>query len=489
MRSLVEGALVVAAALAVSACSTVGPDHRRPEFEAPAAFQNAGPWKAAAPADLIARGDWWQVFQDPVLNDLQARAKQRSPTLAAYAARVDQARAIAGIAGSFQFPEVAIGAVAGRYRASENRPDQPEKRAGNRAYESSVYRVPLTVGYELDLWGRVRRQTEAARARADASRAEYQTVALTLESEIATQYIRLRQTGEERRLLDRNIVLQRRARDLVVARRNGGLASELDVARIEAELSLTESAAEDARRRHDDLELALSTLVGEMPEGFRIPDAPFVAVQPAIPVGLPAELLERRPDVAEAERTLAARNAEIGVSKAAYFPAIRLTGAFGFESDELSQFLNQDSLIWSLGASLFQPVFNAGRIGFDVDRAKAAHAEAVAHYRGRLLRAFREVESALASLRALEEQSRLQTRAREHAGKAVHLAEARYRAGLVVVLEVIDAQRAQLRADREALAVQGNQLVTTISLVKALGGGWSARPVVVTRISAARPSP
>ena len=481
MRTIVPGV-----ALVLGACGSVGTDHRRPDVETPAAFQNTGPWKTAAPAELIARGEWWSVFNDPVLDDLQARAKRRNPTLAAYAARVDQARAIAGIAGSFQYPEVAIGGTVGRYRASENRPDQPEKRPGNRAYESNAYRVPLTVGYELDLWGRVRRLTEAARARADASLAEYQTAALTLESEIAIQYIRLRQTGEERRLLDKNLALQRKARDLVVVRRKGGLANELDVARIEAEVSLTESAAEDARRRYDDLELALSTLIGELPEAFRVPDGPFAMTPPAVPVGLPADLMERRPDVAEAERTLAARNAEIGVSKAAYFPAIRLTGSLGFESDELSQFLNQDSLIWSLGASLFQPVFNAGRIGFDVERAKAAHAEAVANYRGRLLRAFREVESTLASLRTLDDQARFQAQARDHAGKAVRIADARYRVGLVIVLEVIDAQRASLRAEREALAVQGNQLVTTVSLVKALGGGWAARAPAAVHSAAAR---
>lgn len=479
--------VVVFVAVLATSCAPIGTDHRRPEIPTPAAFEATGPWRVAAPADLIARGDWWRVFDDPVLDDLETRARAHSPTLAAYAARVDQARAIAGIAGSFQLPEVAVGAGVGRYRASENRPDQPEKRAGNREYESNVFRVPLTVGYELDLWGRVRRQTEAARARADASLAEYQTVALTLESEIAVQYVRLRQTGEERRLLDRAIGLQRRARDLVAARRKGGLASELDVARVEAELALTESAAEDARRRYDDLGLALSTLVGELPEGFRVADGPFALVPPAIPVGLPADLLERRPDIAEAERALAARNAEVGVSKAAYFPAIRLTGALGFESDELSQFLKQDSLVWSLGASLFQPVFNAGRIGFDVERAKAAHAEAAAHYRGRLLRAFREVESSLAALRSLDEQHRHQEQAREHAAKSVRLADARYRAGLVAVLEVIDAQRASLRAEREALAVQGQRLVTTVSLVKALGGGWAARQGPVVRTAVAPP--
>jgi multidrug efflux system outer membrane protein len=434
-----------------------------------------GPWKEATPGSLIARGDWWTVFNDPVLDDLEKRARAGSPTLRAYAARVDQARAVAGIAGSFRSPEVGVGAVAGRYRASGNRPDQPNKLALNKAYESDAFRVPLVAAYEVDVWGRVRRITESATARADASVAEYQTVALTLEGEIAATYFRLRQVDEERRILTQNIVLQRRARDLVAVRKEGGLASELDLSRVETELALTQAGAEDAARRRDDLQLALGLLVGADTGSIRLAESTFMATPPAIPVGLPSELLERRPDVAAAEKGLIARNAEIGVAKTAYYPSIKLTGAVGYESYDLSKLIQPDSLIWNLAGSVFQPVFNGGRIGFDVDRATAAYEEGVALYQGQLLRAFREVEGSLAALRNLDAQAKFQAIARQQASRSVQLAEIRYRAGLVNVLEVIDAQRTALRAEREALAVTGDQFASTISLVKSLGGGWEGR--------------
>lgn len=467
--------LIMLAVAVLSACATVGEDYVKPAVRVPDAFEHNGPWKEAAPGDLRSRGEWWRLFVDPTLDDLEARAIANSPTLAAYAARVDQARAVAGIAGSFASPEVVAGVGAGRFRASENRPDQPEKRPGNRAYESGAYRVPLSVSYELDLWGRVRRLTESARARADASLDEYKAAQLTVEAEVAHVYFRVRQADEEMRLLEENISLQRRAHGIIVARRKAGIASELDLARADAELALTEAAADDAGRRRTDLLLALATLVGEWPEGFSVAPRRFDIEPPPIPVGLPSELLERRPDVAHAERTLAARNAEIGVARAAYFPAIRLTAAAGFESGELTDLIKADSFVWSLGASLFQPIFNGGRIGFDVDRARAAHAEAIALYRARLLNAFREVEASLAALGALERQWQHQQAARESASKVVRLADARYRGGLVAALEVIDAQRTQLRADREALAVRTNQLAFSVSLIKALGGGWAGR--------------
>ena len=459
----------------LSGCASVGPDYKRPVVQTPATFSEQGPWKAATPGDLIARGDWWAVFGDPFLDGLEKRALNDSPTLMAYAARVDRARAVAGIAGSFMSPEVAIGGTAGRYRASRNRPDQPDKTRNNRDYESNVFRAPLVASYEVDVWGRMRRIVESARAQTQSSVAEYQTVALTLESEIAGTYFRLLQTDEERRILAQSIALQRRGRDLVATRKAGGLASELDLSRVETELALTEAGAEDANRRRDDLQLALRLLVGAPAGSFQLPAASFEASPPPIPIGLPSDLLERRPDVAAAERTLMARNAEIGVATAAYYPSFRLTGGAGFESSDLGDFLKPDSLIWNLVGSVFQPIFNGGRIGFDVARAKAAYAESESNYRGRLLQAFREVDGSLAGLRNLDTQAQFQTTARQKATRSVQLAEIRYRAGLVNVLEVIDAQRTALRAEREALSVKGDQFASTISLVKALGGGWSPR--------------
>jgi multidrug efflux system outer membrane protein len=244
---------------------------------------------------------------------------------------------------------------------------------------------------------------------------------------------------------------------------------------VQTELSLAQAEAEAATKRRTELEYSLAVLLGVQPEQFHIEERPFELKAPAIPVGLPSDLLQRRPDIAEAERRLAARNAEIGVAKAAYFPSIGLTGALGVESFDVSDLLNQNSRIWAMGASLWQPVFNAGRIGFDVDRAKAAYAENLAAYRERILRAFQEVESSLAGLRILDQQAQYQASALENADKATQLATARYKSGLVALIEVIDAQRTSLQAQRQALQVLNTQMLTTVALIKALGGGWSER--------------
>jgi len=456
-------------------CAAVGPNYARPKDAVPNTFKEAGPWKEAVPQDLLARGDWWEIFDDPALTDLELQARKTNLGLQAAAARVQQAQAVAGISGSFLYPELNFNPSAFRYAVSKTRPDQPSKQLGNVAYDINDFRVPLYASYEVDVWGKIRRLTEAAGAQAKANLAAYYTVLLTLEGDIAQTYFLIRASDEDLRILRENIALRKRARDLVAARTKGGLSSELDLARVQTELSFTQADAQAAARRRTELEYTLAVLVGVQPEQFHIEERPFELKAPAIPVGLPSDLLQRRPDIAEAERRLAARNAEIGVAKAAYFPSIRLTGAVGVESFNVSELLNQDSRIWAIGASLWQPVFNAGRIGFDVDRAKAAYAENLAVYRDRILRAFQEVESSLAGLHILDEQAQYQATALENADKATQLATARYNKGLVALIDVIDAQRTSLLAQRQALQVQNSQMLTTVALIKALGGGWGER--------------
>jgi multidrug efflux system outer membrane protein len=487
------GAVRTAAALAVcagllSGCSAVGPDYARPKDPVPAAFKELGPWREAAPQDLLARGSWWEIFNDPALSEIENRAKKANLGLQVAAARLQQAQAIAGISTSFLYPDVSLAPSAARFGVSKTRPDQPSKQAGNVAYVINDFRVPLYASYEVDVWGKVHRLVEAADAQAEATLAAYYTVLLTLEGDIAQTYFLIRASDEEVRILRENIELRKRARDFIVARRQGGLSSELDLVRAQTELAFTQAEAEAAAKRRTELEYTLAVLVGAQPEQFHLEERPFEWVLPVVPVGLPSDLLERRPDIAEAERRLAARNAEIGVAKSAYFPSIRLTGAVGFESFDLSQLLNQDSTIWAVGASLWQPVFNGGRIGFDVDRAKAAYAENLAAYRERILRAFQEVESALAGLRVLAQQAQYQTIALENASKATDLAMARYKSGLVAFIEVIDAQRVSLLARRQALQVLNTQMLTTVALIKALGGGWSDRTMPGNPTASAAPA-
>jgi len=462
-------------ALLLGACAAVGPDYERPQVVVPQAFVETGPWREAAPRDDIAKGAWWEAFEDPVLDGLQARAQAGNLRLQAAAARVDQARALSGLAAAGTMPVLELAPEVARYRVSENRPDQPSKVPGNEAYTTNRFRLPLYASYEVDLWGKLARQREGAQARLEASQAAYQTVLLTLQGEVAQTYFSLRAVEEETRILGDNLETRRKSLSIVDARRRSGLATEFDVARVETELALTESELQAAQRRRAELTHALALLLGEPPEGFALAETAKTPVLPVVPLGLPSDLLERRPDVAEAERLLAARNADLGVARAAFFPSIKLTGSVGFESADLSDLLSTDSLIWGVAGGLVQPLFDGGRLRANRDRVEAAWQENLAGYRERLLVAFREVEDALAALRYLDVQHEALTRASARARRAEQLADARYRAGLVTVLDVVDAQRSRLQAERQYNAVWSQQLLASVALVKALGGGWDAR--------------
>jgi multidrug efflux system outer membrane protein len=439
----------------------------------PEQYIEAGPWKAVAPADHVPRGNWWELFGDAELNRLQQLARKESPRLQAAVARVDQARAVLGFTEASQKPSLDLAPEVSRYAVSGNRPDQPDKVPGNREYTTSRFRLPLVASYELDFWGRQARQAESAGALLESSLAAYETVWLTLQADIAVTYFQLRAADDELALLQRSIELRESAQKLVAARKRGGLASELDVARVDAELALVQAELQGAERRRHDLQHALALLVGV--HGAAIELAPVTATEPPqVPVGLPAQLLERRPDVAEAERRLAARNAEIGLAEAAFFPSIRLTAGLGYESADLSDLLDAQSNIWSLGASLVQPLFDGGRLRANEARVRAAYAENLAAYRERILTAFKEVESALAALHFLELQHESQLRALTAAEKAEQLANARYRTGITPLLELIDAQRTRLTAERGRLQLRNQQMLASVALMRALGGGWEA---------------
>ncbi len=478
--------LLASAALACG-CMQAGKDYVRPPSTPPAAFVEAGPWREAAPSDAIARSNWWEIFQDPVLNRIEEEARASSPRLQAAAARVEQARAILGYSDAGKMPTLEFTPDASRYAVSGNRPDQPEKVPGNHEYTTSRFRLPLYASYEVDLWGKVSRQLESAGKRMEGSVAAYHTVLLTLQGDVAQTYFQLRAADEELALLKRGIELRLRARDLVAARKRGGLASELDLARVETELAITEADAHAAERRRNELLHALAVLTGTLPGRLALEPGTIVSQVPPIPTGLPADLLERRPDVAEAERLLAARNADIGVAQAALFPSIRLTGGLGFESAELSDLLDGESQIWSLGVSLVQPILDGGRMRANVDRARAQYAENLATYRERLLVAFKEVETSLAALRILDQQYESQLRAVNSAERAEQLATSRYKTGLTNVLELVDAQRTRLQVERVRLQVRQQQMLASVTLIRALGGGWEDRKYEVQAAPESRP--
>ncbi len=463
--------LLLALVTLLAACYTAGPEYSKPHEPIPIAFKESGPWRDALPSDAINRGPWWELYQDPSLNLLEQAALRGNLRLQAAMLRVDQARALARAADADRAPRANLDSWAGRIHASKNRPDEPQKVLNE--YTADLFRVPITASYEIDLWGKLKRGGEAALARAQASEASYVLVLFSLQAEVAQTYFAIRTLDREALLVREGVQLRERMRDLVAARVRGGLSSELDLARSDAELASTSAEVFSLLRRRADLEAALAVLLGMPPENFSMPEMTADLRAPLIPPGLPSELLERRPDIAEAERMLAARNAEIGLAKAAFFPSIRLTGALGFESVDLEKLLDRDSLIWAAGPSISLPLFDGGRRRAEAERAKAAFDEQMMYYREKLLVAFKEVESGLSGLRLLNEQSDAHALAVSSARRSVKLAETRFQAGLVLFLEVADAQRTALSAERVATQINGQQLAVSVALIKALGGGWS----------------
>ncbi len=451
--------------LAATSVAAVGPDYHRPDIASPVA------WKTAAAAETLPRGDWWKAFNDPALDDLEARALNANQNLAAAAARVEQARAAAGLARSNYLPSVGVGASTNRARTSETTDNKFP------VTESTTYRAALDASWELDLFGRVRRLNEGARAEASASTADFENIRLALTAEVAASYFSLRALDRETALVSDGVALRRKALELVNARRSGGAGTDFDVARAETELATTEAEAAALSNRRSALQNALAVLLGEAAPGFELSALNSqLSAPPAVPAGLPSELLERRPDIAAAESSLAAANARIGVAKAAFFPAISLTGSFGYASGDIDRLANADSKLWSIGPSLYLPIFQGGRNKANLARSRAAFEESVALFRQRVLVAFREVQDALTATQLLAAQSAAQDRAVAAARRAGDLAQTRYDAGFVNYFEVIDAQRTVLGAERAAAQLSAQRLVNSVGLIKALGGGWSRNP-------------
>ena len=451
-----------------------------PAIEAPAAFRDTAggdvTWKTAEPADAFSRGEWWRVFGEPALDDLVSRALANNQDLRAAVARVEQARAIAGVARSQYWPQLAVGAEAVRARTSTTTENvQPETL-------TTTYRTPLVASWEIDLFGRVRHLTAAARAELQATAAELENVRLALTTEAASTFFSLRALDIEQGLVRDGVALRRRARELAQARLANGTAAEFDVARADTELATTEAEAAALANQRAALQNSLAVLAG-----VAAPDFAFavttnaLATPPAVPAGLPAALLERRPDIASAERALAAANARIGVAKAAFFPAISLTGGAGYASGEIDSLFRADSRAWSIGPSIYLPIFQGGRNRANLERSRGAYDEAVAVFRQRVLVGFREVQDALTATQLLADQAAAQQRALVAARRAASLAQTRYDAGLVSYLEVLDAQRTSLATERASAQLAALRLNTAVALIKALGGGWHAPDAFASR--------
>ncbi|MBN1586093.1 MAG: efflux transporter outer membrane subunit [Candidatus Omnitrophica bacterium] len=453
-------------------CATVGPRYETPAMELPQEWKTrleSGEWKEASPQDEADKGAWWEIFGDPELNRLEELALQENLTLEQALARVEQARALARVQKSELFPDLRFNPAAMRSRRTLSSFGSGFGGAGG-GFTQNFYSTPLDLSYEIDLWGRVRNSFEARRAELDISVAEYRSLHLTLSADVAQNYFLIRELDAESAILKETVELRREALELVKNRVDAGVAGELDLSRASTELAAVETEAFDLHRRRAEIENALAVLCGKAASSFNLETGTLNTELPSIPPGLPSALLERRPDVAQAERRMAAANAEVGVAVGAFFPAIALTGSAGFESAKTSNLFETDSRVWSLGPSLSLPVFQGGRNRAGLDAAKARYEESVAAYRQQVLTAIAEVENALVALRLLSDQAQAQDKVLSSARRTAEISESRYQEGLVGYLEVVDAERSRLDAELSSARILRQRLISTVLLIKSLGG-------------------
>ena len=461
--------------LTITAC-TIGPQYQRPEVRVPTAYKELPPasfkaadgWKAAQPNDDAPRGKWWEVFQSPELNALEEQVDISNQTLAVAEAQLRGARAAIGVARAALFPTVTGTASAIGEHQSENRPGVTNPSSKTRA----DYLLSLDASYEFDVWGRIRRNIEASTASAQASAADLETARLSIHAELAVDYFVLRGLDAQRQLLDFTITAFERALELTINRYNAGIASQIEVLQARTQLENTRAQAIEVGVQRAQFEHAIAILLGKPPAEFSLPPAPITVLPPAIPISLPSELLERRPDIAAAERRVAAANAEIGIAQAAFYPTVTLRSIVGLESSSLTNLFSWPSALWSLGASAVEIVFDGGRRQAVTEQTKAAYDATVAIYRQTVLTAFQGVEDSLSTLRILEEQAAQQAKAAQTAEAALLLAINRYKGGITTYLEVVIVQNTALTAERVALDLLTRRMTATVLLIKALGGLW-----------------
>jgi multidrug efflux system outer membrane protein len=467
-----QGLFAIFFALLLFGC-TVGPDYQRAPLASSARWKEAAPnekWKTAEPRDDVRKGSWWGVFHSPELDRLEAAALAYNQNVRAAYARVNQARSTARVAESDLFPTVNLDPSAQRMRGDPHAFGSPKYPYP--AFTLTDYKVPFDLSYELDLWGKIRRSFEAATAAAQSSFADYYSVLLIMQADVAQNYFSLRALDGEHIIFAETIEVRQKNLDLVQQRFSEGLSPELDLAQAKADLASVQARSVDVDIRRAEVEHALAVLTGRPPAALSLSRKAIGSSLPRIPPGLPSALLERRPDVARQERLVAAANARIGVAKSAFFPSVKLTGSLGFESTDVSNLITWGSKSWGIGPSVSIPLFEGGRLLANLRGTKAGYEEAVANYRQEALVAFQDVEDALSGLRLLEVKASAVDREVAAAARAAELSRDRYRDGLVSYLQVLDAERELLEARRSATQLEGQRFVLTVLLIKALGGGW-----------------
>ena len=463
--------------LLLSGC-TVGPNYHRPDAPSAPAFKESavpppnppgGGWKQVAPNDSAMRANWWEIYQDPQLDKLEQQVAVSNQTLKASYEQYMQARAAIQYYRSQYYPTVQAGPSATRDRQSQNRPLYVP---GSKTTYNDVF-LQGEVTWEPDLWGNIRRAVESQRATTQATAADLANVDLSLRSELATDYFEMRGLDTQQRLLDNTVQQYQQYLTLTKIRFSGGVATDSDVALAQTQVDQTRAQAIDVGVARAQYEHAIATLTGTPASSFGLPPAPLDMQLPEVPVGVPSQLLERRPDVAAAERRADAANAQIGIATAAYYPTINLTANGGFESKNTTTLIQGPSSLWALGGSAVELLFDAGRRHALTEEARDAYEQNVANYRETVLQAFQEVEDNLSGLRILSNESMAQQRAVESARRSLAVSTNRYKGGVTTYLEVITAQTTQLSNERTAADITTREFAASVQLIKALGGGWN----------------
>lgn len=453
--------LIMAGWLLLTGC-VVGPDYKKPDAVIPPDWG----WKLAEPNDEAIKDNWWQLFQDPLLNQLEAQATAANQQLQIAVARVDQSRDIARISKAKFFPRLTFDpSISSFHTQHDHVPSE---------LSETAYTMPLDLSYEIDLWGKIRRSFESAQAQAQANVADYYNVLLTLHGDVAINYFLLRQLDAQLALLHETLDLRQKSVSIIGERFQAGMAPKLDLERARTDLAQTKTSVIEAQRQRDDLQNALALLCGQPAATFQIQPGTLNEILPEIPVGLPSKLLERRPDVAEAERKMAAANAQIGVAKAAFFPALTLTGDAGYSSFHATSLLNWESRLFQIGPAVTLPILNGGRLTTELKATRANYQAVCAAYQQQVLIAFKDVSDSLVDLNSYARQMDSETEAVTVANRTAKISIERYRQGLINYFDVLDSERTQLQVQSQAIQIHALQLISTVHLIKALGGGFES---------------
>lgn len=458
--------LALAAIVELTGCA-VGPKYQQPSVPTPPAYKEMGDWKTAQPSDQNLGGNWWEIFNDPQLNSLEAEINVTNQNLKVAVAQYQEARAALRYARADYYPTITASPSATRQEYSANTPTTLLK-----GVTFNDFTVPVNLSYQTNAWGRVSKNVESYREQAQASAADLAVVNLTMHADFAVDYYAVRTLDAEEKLLRDTVKQYEQALQLNEDRYEGGLASEVDVEQAETILETTRAQLVDVGVARAQYEHAAAVLIGKPPEEFSLPPLPLTTPPPPIPVGVPSELLERRPDIAAAERLVASENAQVGLARTAYYPMVDLLASGGLESGAITTLFQGPSAFWAVGGQVLYTIFDAGRRRAQNDQAKEGYVATVASYRQTVLTAFQQVEDNLAALRILEQEAQVQAKAVDAAERSLSLSNTRYEGGVTNYLEVITAQNAALSDEVTSVNILGRRMASAVLLIEALGGGW-----------------